>query len=106
MFCKVAASLPQSAFPPLLRLGDPKRHHIIVNMLAELTEDHHNVALTLQQSELNAAAWLNLEHLKTVLGEKETEDVVDALVVREDQVHLRTKLPLNPLARGHHNFAT
>ena len=40
-------------------MGLPTAHHIVVYMLAQLSEEHKNVTLQLQESEVSAAAWLD-----------------------------------------------
>ena len=46
-------------YPPVLAMGLPTSHHIVVYMLAQLPQAHSEIELTLQESEVSAAAWLD-----------------------------------------------
>ncbi|XP_028416483.1 nucleoside diphosphate-linked moiety X motif 17-like [Dendronephthya gigantea] len=49
----------ESVYPPVLGMGLPTAHHIVVYMLARLPQDHQEIELKLQESEVSAAAWLD-----------------------------------------------
>ena len=40
-------------------MGLPTAHHIVVYMLAQLPDKHHDIQLKLQEDEVSAAAWLD-----------------------------------------------
>lgn len=68
-FCKQCSQMtqglilhfPQSVYPPVISMGLPQRHHIVVYILAQVHEDHQTLQekLSLQQEEVDAAAWLD-----------------------------------------------
>lgn len=51
----------ESVYPPVIAMGLPKRHHIVVYLLAQAREDHHTLEtkVKLQEHELDAATWLD-----------------------------------------------
>ena len=54
-----ALGLWESVYPPVLSMGLPTAHHIVVYMLAQLPQIHSDIELTLQENEVSAAAWLD-----------------------------------------------
>ncbi|KAL9973574.1 hypothetical protein ACROYT_G020047 [Oculina patagonica] len=51
----------ESVFPPILSMGLPVRHHIVVYFLAQAREDHRTLQgrLNLHHKEVDAATWLD-----------------------------------------------
>ena len=61
----------QSVYPPVIAMGLPTAHHIVVYMLAQLPQEHTKINLTLQQSEVDAAAWLDVKTVAEVVQSDE-----------------------------------
>ena len=53
--------LSQSVYPPLFSMGLPRRHHVVVYLLAKSNKTFAelNSELKLDESEVDAAAWLD-----------------------------------------------
>ncbi|XP_038078066.1 nucleoside diphosphate-linked moiety X motif 17-like [Patiria miniata] len=70
-------ALWESAYPPMLSHGLPKRHHVVIYQTVQVSEDHHALQqrLKLQVSEVGAAVWLseNIVHAIGFRGSDETD---------------------------------
>lgn len=57
----------ESVFPIYLEESEPKAQHIIVFYLLKINLDNVDIKLQIQESEVDAYAWFNLNDLKTML---------------------------------------
>ena len=68
----------QSAYPPMLPIGLPKRHHAVVYLYAKLTSDLTSTVLDdqlcLDESEVGASAWIDRSLIKAIVAAKEGTD--------------------------------
>ena len=48
-------------------MGLPTAHHIVVYMLAQLSQTHKDIELTLQENEVSAAAWLDTKMVTEIV---------------------------------------
>ncbi|ELU08270.1 hypothetical protein CAPTEDRAFT_168621 [Capitella teleta] len=73
-------SLWESSYPPMLSLGLPKRHHIVVYSYAKLkapyTTQYLQARLKLDPTEAGACAWFNREMIAAIVDAVEDEQVV------------------------------
>ena len=54
-------------YPPVLSMGLPSVHHIVLYLLAQLPETHSKIELTLQENEVSAAAWLDTKSVAEIV---------------------------------------
>lgn len=68
LFEFVFFSFLQSVYPPLFTMGLPKRHHIVVYLLAESNRTcaELNEELKLDENEVDAVAWLDEDIVKQI----------------------------------------
>ena len=52
-------------------MGLPTAHHIVVYMLAQLPQEHKEIKVTMQRSEVDAAAWLDAQTVAEVIQSDE-----------------------------------
>ncbi|CAB3991665.1 Nucleoside diphosphate-linked moiety X motif 17 [Paramuricea clavata] len=93
----------ESVYPPVLAMGLPTSHHIVVYMLAQMPQAHSEIELTLQESEVSAAAWLDEYTVAEIVKSDEygktrnvTQKYFSAKVIENGQ-QVDKKLPLSPL---------
>lgn len=93
----------ESVFPPILAMGLPTSHHIVVYMLAQLPENYKNVRLQLQESEVSAATWLDEYTVAEIVKSDDygksrnvTQRYITAKVVQDGQ-QIEKNLPLSPM---------
>lgn len=97
--------LLQSVYPPLISMGLPKRHHIVVYLLARAQQDCSTLQKQIQfhKDEVDAVTWLD-EYVATEVASSDDygqsrrvpQKYFEALVHRENGLEVM-KLPLSIL---------
>jgi 8-oxo-dGTP pyrophosphatase MutT (NUDIX family) len=75
----------ESVYPPFFSLGSPKRHHVVVyyHVPIDKSSSELNSEIVLQQEEVDASAWLSVDHAKLVTnGEASDADTTDPFVMK------------------------
>jgi len=88
--------LYESVFPVKIELGMPKRKHIVLYLKGKIQSSE--VQLSLDPQEVEAAAWVNVDTLRTALSNEVTQKTFDAFNFAENNKDLKpTKLPISVL---------
>ncbi|XP_064610005.1 nucleoside diphosphate-linked moiety X motif 17-like [Liolophura sinensis] len=107
-------ALWESTFPPKLSLGLPKRHHIVVYILAKLlpsiTSEELQKQIALDPAEVGASAWLDRQMIEAITStsggnqpygkenkNKTVPEKMKAILITEDKEQILTDLPTAPL---------
>uniref|UniRef100_A0A2C9JKP6 m7GpppN-mRNA hydrolase NUDT17 n=1 Tax=Biomphalaria glabrata TaxID=6526 RepID=A0A2C9JKP6_BIOGL len=105
----------ESVYPPMLSLGLPTRHHIVVYFHAQLkdglTADEMEKLIKFEPAEVDACVWLNREVINAIAQSHEgpVSDstiqplplVVKALTLDENQKQSVTEIPTAPFYNTH-----
>ncbi|CAL1538265.1 unnamed protein product [Lymnaea stagnalis] len=100
----------ESVFPPMLALGPPQRHHIVVYFHAQLkdgmTANEMEKQISFNPLEVDACVWVDKEMISAIVQSYEDDSIksfihlpqfVRALTLDENQKQCTTDLPTAPL---------
>lgn len=100
----------ESVFPPVLSMGDPKRHHIVVYLHITLgkTSEQLNKEFKLCPEEVDAAAWLSVNLIRLAAFNEDQDDkseaddcseLIPVTLVNKDGEHVEGTVESSTLTR-------
>lgn len=100
----------ESVYPPVLAMGEPKRHHVVVYLHITLSRasGHLNKEFKLCPEEVDAAAWLSVDLIKFSVwsegqlnkaGLEDNNDHIPITLVNQEGEHLEGDLESSVLTR-------
>lgn len=88
----------ESVYPYILSMGQPKRHHVVIYLLAKVADDKPSLQnqLDLDNKEVDAAMWVNLGVAKVIAYEEVSADCpefISATVINKSGAQETVRLP-------------